>query len=142
MASENEESGWWPYFSYIKDYGDALKVLELINGRNNRNELVAISSDEITKAKGSMEFDAAEIERLGYDIVRIGGGSMLLNGLFSKPDRFARWIEVINEYGLFPTKERIAEYIDDYIECAKDNSIEPVLSTDLGFDAIKVGRIF
>ena len=38
-------------------------------------------------------------------------------------------------------KERIREYIDDYIEIAKDNSIEPYGSTSLGFDAIRVGRI-
>ena len=141
MASENKESSEWPFFNYIKDYADAVKVLELINSRNNRNELIAISSDEITKAKGSIEFDAAKIEWLGYDIMRIGGESMILNGLFFKPDRFARWIDVINEYGLFPMKETIQEYIEDYIEIAKDNSIEPYGSTDLGFDAIRVGRI-
>jgi len=50
--------------------------------RNCLNELIAISSDEITKEKDSIEFDAYKIEWLGYDIMRIGGGSMLLNGLF------------------------------------------------------------
>ncbi len=141
MASENKGSNEWPFFHYIKDYADALKVLEFINNRNSLNELITISSDEITKAKGRIEFDSANIEWLGYDIMRIGGGSMLLNGLFFKPDRFARWIDVINEYGLFPMKERIREYIEDYIEIAKDNSIEPYDSTSLGFDAIRVGRI-
>jgi len=48
---------------------------------------------------------------------------------------------VINEYGLFPRKERIPEYIDDYIEIAKDNSIEPYDPRDLGFDAVRVGRM-
>ncbi|MBS1605063.1 MAG: hypothetical protein JST42_20540 [Bacteroidetes bacterium] len=81
------------------------------------------------------------IEWLGHDIMRIGGESMILNGLFFKPDLFARWIDVINEYGLFPMKERIREYIEDYIEIAKDNNIEPYNSTSLGFDAVRIGRI-
>ena len=82
MASENKESNEWPFFDFIKDYADAVKVLELINSRNSLNELIVISSDEITKAKGSIEFDSAKIEWLGYDIMRIGGESMILNGFF------------------------------------------------------------
>lgn len=101
-----------------------MKVFEYVNKKNDLNELITISSDVVSKEKGALEFDGSKIEWLGYDIIRFGVSSLILNGLFFKPEYFSKWVEVININGLFPNKDKVQEYVDDYVKCGKDGIVD------------------
>lgn len=102
---------------------------------------ITISSDVVSKVKGAIEFDPEKIEWLGYDIIRFGVSSLILNGLFFKPEYFSKWKEEVNGNGLFSNKDKVQEYIADYIRCGNDGIVEPHDLTDIGFDAIRIGSV-
>jgi len=141
LETENNESNDNLFMYYIKNYTDAVKVLEYVNKKNDLNELITISSDLVSKENGAIEFDSAKIEWLGYDIIRFGVSSLILNGLFFKPGYFSKWVAVINSNGLFPNKDKVQGYVEDYLRCAKDGIVEPYDLTANKFDAVRIGRV-
>src|SRR6202012_604983 len=98
----------------VRNFSDAVKMLEYANRDNDRHELTALNSAAMDHFKGSFDFDDASIEWLGYDIWFLGGWSLILNGVFFKPDLFAKWIDCLNDNGLFENKDYLDAFLEDY----------------------------
>jgi len=126
VESEGERSHYIPFFlHYTRDYENAVKALAYKDGRPPLCELIAIHSDAITGVDGDFEFDAKKVEWLGYDVMALGGSSLIINVFFFRPHLFSRSRVLINENRLFTRAEDIDEYLDDYMRNAKQNLVEP-----------------
>jgi len=137
-----EESNDTFFLPLIKDYDNALKVLEYSNNKeDDLNELAVINSDVLSSVKGTIDFYQKEIEWLGYDLFPFGGTSLILDGFFFKPDLFNKWVGELNKNGLFSQTDKMQEYIEEYLVYAKDNIVENYNLTELNFDAVRVGRV-
>ena len=92
----------------------AQDVLRFVNEMEEEqpNEIIAIYSKEMVQRQESFEVDL-KIDWLGIDIVC--GDSMLIEGIFNKPEWFADFIKHLNQYGLFDINNPIVyEYINFY----------------------------
>lgn len=136
-----EESNDLLLVELIRDLEEAKKILQYVRGKNDLSELIAIRSDIVSEIKGTVDIDPAEIEWLGYDILSFGNGSLILNGIFLKPDHFSKWVPWINDNGLFAGKEQVQAYIDDYLQLASDDIVEDYIPSPYRFDAVKIGRV-
>jgi len=136
-----EESNDLLFLNYIKNYRDALTILDYVSKKNDLNELIAIASDTITEGKGDFDFANGKIEWLGYDVIVFGGSSLILDGLFFKPEHFEKWVPLINENGLFSNKDHIHDFIKHYFIVADKGIIENYNMKVLRVDAVRIGRV-
>ncbi|MBO9205275.1 MULTISPECIES: hypothetical protein [Niastella] len=141
IKKNHEESNDLLFVELIRDLEEAKIILQYVRGENDLSELIAIRSDIISEIKGTVDIDPAEIEWLGYDILSFGNGSLILNGIFLKPDHFRKWVPWINDNGLFAGKEQVQAYIDDYLQLASDDIVEDHIPSPYRFDAVRIGRV-
>jgi hypothetical protein len=98
-----------------KEFEVAHDLLSYSNKDELSNEIITIYSEKLEKTYGSFIPDL-EIKWLGEDIISGLTGSMLLEGIFTKPDIFSNFISSLNQYGLFNINSPLTDlYIKDYI---------------------------
>ena len=125
----------------IRNFDDALKILEFIKAKICDNEIISLKSETLQAIKGSFIFDKKEIEWLGFDVISYGYGSLILDGIFLKQQYFKEWLSNLNHNGLFDSTEHVDDFIAYYTDCSKRNIVEKLPFSNYGFDAIAVGRV-
>jgi len=125
----------------IRNFDDALKILDFTNAKISDNEIISLKSETLQRMKGSFIFDKKEIEWLGFDVISYGYGSLILDGIFMKHQYFEDWLSILNHNGLFNSNEHIKDFIAYYTDCSKRNIVEQLPFSNYGFDTIEVGRV-
>ncbi len=83
------------------------------------NELITIYSKGLERTRGSLR-TALKIKWLGEDVVCGGIGSMLMEGIFTKPYLFSDFTNYLNQYGLFDINSSATDlYVVHYNELNK-----------------------
>jgi hypothetical protein len=91
--SDRTGVGLWP------SREEALELLHFSNRDDDLCELIAISSDELAQAKGLVSQPSEGVQWLGYDVVLMGGWSLIGDWIFGGPTGFAEWAERLNSAG-------------------------------------------
>ena len=127
-------------FKLLFDLSKVVSVLNYSNQHDDINEIIVLQSDVLRKTKGSFYCDA-EIKWLGTDIYCHGYGSLLREGIFTKPNAFIDFSNMINKFGLLNMdNENIDSYIQHYLKCSTKHNLEEIPSSG-DIDIIKLGRI-
>lgn len=132
-----------------QDLDIALELLHFSNSFNNENEIIAVFSDKLSTLKGTIALLSAEITWIGYDVVVLGGHSLLHEGVFSATDLFPGWPDRVNEFGLFDTHAICDEFVMVYMRALKNGAFiedwglarDSELGPEYGIDFIAVGRL-
>lgn len=94
----------------------AQDVLRFANEQEQTNEIIAIYSEQVEKEIGSFLVDL-KINWLGKDITCSLNGSMILAGIFTKPELFSDFTKHLNQYGLFQISSPVVDsYISHYFQ--------------------------
>lgn len=103
---------------------DAKEVLAHANSTTCQNELVAVVAEQSSNLSGNN--DSMSIgDALGCDIYCDGYGSLIREGVFSKPDLFEGYIDKLNLNGLFDCGDDvISQYIAHYHLKSLENEVE------------------
>jgi len=126
----------------MPDLEKAKKLLEYSNKKQRINELIAVYSEKIGLLY-DIDFFRADTAWLGVDIYCHGYGSLIREGIFTKPDLFANYSGKLNAYGLFNSDSvSINQYIDLYIESSAEDDIEPIDGAEEYLDKIAISRVF
>lgn len=143
LRNELENNKWdFTDFKLMPDLEKANKLLEYSNKKQRINELIAVYSEKIGLIE-DIDFFKVDTEWLGVDIYCHGYGSLIREGIFTKPDLFADYSGKLNTYGLFNSDiVSINQYIDLYIECSAENDIEPIDGAKEYLDKIAISRLF
>jgi hypothetical protein len=143
IMQSNDQSNDSVHMQIIRDFEDAYKVFKYFNKGKDLDDLIVLYSDTVTEARGAFDFDAKEVEWLGYDLCSLGGWSFILDGIFFRPNYFEKWMGVLNENGLFPSDKGIKQFVEDYAELSRENLVEPYDPSDSDqiIHMIRVGRV-
>lgn len=119
----------------------AKELLKYSNRNKQLNEIVAIYSKQLELDYGDFEVDM-EIEWLGEDI-RYFTGSMIAEGIFTKPELFKKYKRHLNKYGLFDIDSKITDsYIDFYNKINKAGANLEVFTEEKNkLQKIWIGRL-
>jgi len=117
----------------------AQDLLRFSNENEQLNEMIVVYSKGLEKKIGSFTTDV-KIKWLGEDIA-CWLGSILMEGIFSKPYLFSGFTKYINKYGLFDINSQITDiYIDHYINLNKQGySLEIFSDSTHLLDKVWVG---
>ena len=127
-------------FKLLFDLSKVVSVLDYSNQYDDINEIIVLQSDTLQEAKGSFDCDA-EIKWLGADVYCQGYGSLIREGIFTKPSAFSDFSNMINKFGLVNlNNENIDNYIQHYLKISKNQNLEAIPSSG-DIDIIKLGRI-
>ena len=83
----------------------ARKLLDYSNRLQDQCELIAVSSPALASQKETIRVDQGQVARCGWDPFQIGGDSLLYEGLFAAPEKFAAWHSKLNRLGLLKSME-------------------------------------
>jgi hypothetical protein len=122
------------------DIDVGLEMLRYANRVEQKNEIIAVRSRQLSEIQGSLQTNA-EIEWLGYDVFVFGGWSLLKDGVFLKPLIFRGWERRLNDYGLLPNENLLSGYLCDYESAVKKDEVEEIPHKESVIEAIEVGRI-
>jgi hypothetical protein len=125
----------------VKVRVEAESLLAAANHEMARNEIIVLNSKMLAQLKGETLLPASEVEWIGYDVAPAGNSSLLLNGIFVRPDLFRAPGEVLNEHGLLRSVEDADRYIAECRALATRNLLEPVDEEPYPVEAIRVGRL-
>jgi hypothetical protein len=124
------------------DLETARFLLAFSNRDENRNELIAIHSNALHSYKGETVFNGVLATWIGFDVVALGGGSLLSCGVFARADYFHEWTRVLNEHGLLPTAEACEAYGNDYRSAALQGLVEDLPDPTLGgIASVEIGKL-
>ncbi len=108
----------------------AQDLLSFSNQDEPLNEIIVVYSKELERTKGSFLIDL-KIKWLGEDVVCGGKGSMLLEGIFTKPYLFSDFTTALNQYGLFDINSPATDwYVVHYNELTEQRHNLEVFSDD------------
>ena len=107
----------------LKDYQKAKTVLEF---SGETSELVAVWSPELEEVKGAFPCHAS-LTCLGLDCVVIGEWSVILSGVYAKPEYFPEAVLHLNQYGLLSSDAECASVLARYLDLAASEIVEPVM---------------
>jgi hypothetical protein len=101
----------------------AKQFLGYCNRDQRKCELIAVHSPKLASIKGTIDVDDVLLEA-GWEPFQIGGGSLLVDGVFAAPDRFPNWKEKLNANGLLSSLEECGKYILEYQRLAGAGLLE------------------
>jgi len=142
LRNELNNNKWdFTDFKLMPDIKKAKKLLDYSNKKQRINELIAVYSEKIGLL-GDIDFFDADTGWLGVDIYCHGFGSLIREGIFTKPDLFADYSGNLNAYGLFSSDiVSINQYIDFYIKYSAEDDIEPIHGAEEYLDKISISRV-
>src|ERR1700731_1473087 len=98
----------------LKDYQKAKRVLEF---SGEKSELIAVWSPELEQIKGASPCHVS-LKYLGLDCVVIGEWSLILDGVYVKPECFPEAVLQLNEHGLLTSDAECNSVVTRYLELA------------------------
>jgi hypothetical protein len=111
-------------FALCKSLESAKRFLEHANHDEEKCELIAIYSPRLASMKGTISISGNSAMSHGWEPFQIGGGSLVVDGIFAVPARFAAWQEKLNESGLLATPADGLLYIEEYQRLAQAGLLE------------------
>lgn len=136
-ASDNDLT----FTKVLKSFEDSKRFLSVSKDLIRRNEIIAISSNALVKIKGGMSEPIDFIEWLGYDIVLLGGWSLIKHGVFENKQLSLVEKKRLNGYGLFDDLNDIDKFLAEYERLALMNKVDQLLDRDIILDFVNVGRL-
>ncbi|MEK8020231.1 MAG: hypothetical protein VSS75_025445 [Candidatus Parabeggiatoa sp.] len=124
--------------SLTKNFEIAQKLLDFSNRTDRLNEIIAIYSKALKASYGSFT-TALKIDWIGEDVANYIG-SMLREGIFTKPHLFSEFKTHLNQYGLFEINSQITDlYVKYYKKLSTQGEILENFS-DRRLDKIWIGK--
>jgi hypothetical protein len=137
VASENDLT----FTKVLKSFEDSKRFLSTSRNLIERNEIIAINSNALIKIKGGMSVPGDLIEWLGYDVVLLGGWSLIKHGVFENRQLSLVDAKRLNKYGLFDDVDGIDKFLAEYERLALRDKVDPLLSKNIILDFVNVGRL-
>ena len=106
----------------LKSYEQAREVFEF---SRETSEIIAVWSPELAELKGTMNSEV-QLEYLGLDCIALGEWSILLAGVYAKPDRFHWAIERLNDNGLLTSEDDCNAIFRQYVDLSSTDIVEPL----------------
>lgn len=122
-----------------RDYELAVELLRYSNTPVKRNEIIAVHSTMLEKAKGKTR-GKDHIQWMGYDAFALGEWSLLKEGLFARPTLFPGWEHRINSHGLLSTG-LTAQHLTEHYENLSFRGLVEDLSPVAIIDRVRIGRV-
>jgi hypothetical protein len=122
-----------------KSLDEAKKLLNYSNLDAPLNEMIVVHSDCLNN-KGEFFCDEVPVVWLGYDPFSIGYWSLLSEGLFVVQEPFKKYIEDLNDFGLFSRPEDALEYSESYLKESSKHTVEELPDGGANVVLIRVGR--
>jgi hypothetical protein len=107
----------------LKDYQKAIRALEF---SGEKSELIAVWSPELEQIKGASPCHVS-LKYLGLDCVVIGEWSLILDGVYFKPECFPEAVSQLNEHGLLTSDAECNSVLTRYLDLASSEVVEPVM---------------
>ncbi len=111
---------------------EVTRQFQAISDNVNKDEILALFSPLIRQIKNTSVVFTEVGSFLGYDVVLLGGWSLLAEGVISNPEAFPRTREIINAHGLLSEPSHLSIVIDEYREMSRQGSCEELLEPRLG----------
>ncbi len=118
-------------FSTCTNVEVANRLLRYCNRERQKCEIIAVYSPTLAAMKGEVHVHDNILVRRGLDPFQIGGGSLLIDGIFGSPDLFPGWAERLNDNGLLNTEDEVAEYISIFRHAVSAGLLEELFPTDI-----------
>jgi hypothetical protein len=128
LANVNDLQG--SGFSFCMVLEIAEKFLKYCNRDEQKCELIAEYSPKLALMKGTVHVADDLLVHQGWEPFQIGGGSLLVDGIFAVPHRFPRWHAKLNENGLLTSVEEGLRYISEYQQLAGAGLLEELFPAD------------
>jgi hypothetical protein len=81
--------------------------------------------------KGTIQIANVPLEHQGWEPFQIGGGSLLVDGIFAEPYQFPTWQQKLNDNGLLTSAEECLQYISEYQHLIKAGLLEEIFPVEL-----------
>jgi len=107
----------------LKDYQKAKSALEF---SEEKSELIAVWSPELEQIKGASPCHVS-LTYLGLDCFVIGEWSVILSGVYVRPERFPEAVSQLNEHGLLTSDTECNSILARYLDLALSEVVEPVM---------------
>lgn len=93
-----------------------------------RTEIVAICSSELASNGNAAPFDGS-FRFIGFDCISLGEWSVILRGVFYRPDLFPDFVPLLNENGLLASESKCKELFYRYVDLSSTNEdiVEPLM---------------
>jgi hypothetical protein len=119
----NRENDDFAGVRLLKDYQEAREVLEF---SKNKSEIIAIWSPELEVLRGSVRC-TVPLGLLGLDCFCLGEWSVLLAGVYVRPEYFSSAVAQLNESGLLTSDDDCNELFCRYVELSVTEVVEPLM---------------
>jgi hypothetical protein len=113
-------------FSGLKLFNDYQKAKEVLSYSGEKSEIIAIWSPELEDMKGA-SYCEMELTFLGIDCFAIGEWSVLLSGVYARPECFPETITKLNQHGLLTSDANCNSVFDSYLKLASTEVVEPLM---------------
>ena len=80
--------------------------------------------------KGTIHIANVPLKHQGWDPFQIGGGSLLVDGIFTVPNQFPTWQEKLNDNGLLTSAEEGLQYISEYQQLTGAGLLEEIFPVE------------
>jgi hypothetical protein len=107
----------------LKDYQTAKRALEY---SGEKSELIAVWSPDLEQLKGAAPCHVS-LTYLGLDCVIMGEWSVILSGVYLRPERFPEAVSQLNEHGLLTSDTECDSVLARYLDLASSEIVEPVM---------------
>jgi hypothetical protein len=129
--------------SFLKTCDDFYLTQKLINLTPEislKNEVIAIWNPTLTEIKGHV-LERQDIHWIGYDIVILGGWSLIRHGIFeNKREELQIKGNRINQFGLFDNIENLNIFLKTYESLAKRNLVDKnIFEDNINVEYIRIG---
>jgi hypothetical protein len=111
----------------LKSYANAKEVLRF---SGDRSEIIAIWSPELESIKGTIQSEIG-LRYLGIDCYCLGEWSILLSGVYERPDLFAETVARLNKYGLLNDEAECVAARETYRRLEAEELVEPLAATGI-----------
>jgi hypothetical protein len=124
----------------VSSLDQAQELLLFANRESNQNEIITLASESLASIKGTISLAPNEHEWVGWDVAPLGHSSLLVEGLFARPDLFGGVRELVNRAGLLLSEEAVASYVQSYRAFSDRGLVEAVIEDPYSVDGIRIGR--
>jgi hypothetical protein len=106
----------------LQDYDEALEVHRAYR---EKTDVLSVYSPELAQIKGCFSSPNAGTY-IGIDCFCFGEWSIILRGIYVKPEYFTRELNCLNSFGLFQSNSDCPSALSQYLQLASRGLVEPL----------------
>jgi len=125
----------------VTDIGEARALLAFSNRNEKRNEIIGLYSSRLAQMKTAIRVPSGTIQWVGFDVAPPGDFSLLLEGIFARPELFVTHRSALNAAGVLVSKTEAESYVVTYRALSDQGLVEELVYEPHEVDAIRVGRL-